>query len=186
VPSCENSAGTHRSGGTGLERLTDHLAYDNQAAFSPDGKQIVFVSTRASGTANLWILDAITRKARPLTSGQGGDFRPAWSSDGKWIAFSSDRGSDLPVAKGRWKRLQLADIYIIRPNGTGLKRISEHGNFCGSPKWTLDSKSVTVYCMPAEETYTYRDGKTDGETSLVNINIADGRAVPVAAGPRQN
>lgn len=169
--------------GTGLDRLTVNPAYDDQAAFSPTGKQIVFVSTRAAGRANLWILDQVTRKVRPLTSGNGGDFRPAWSPDGKWIAFSSDRDSDLPAAKGRWERLQLVDVYIIRPNGTGLKRISRHGNFCGSPKWTRDSKSIIAYCMSAQDTWTYRSGKEDGETSLIKINIESGKATPVAAGP---
>ena len=86
--------------GSGLERLTDDPAYDDQAGFSPDGKQIVFVSTRGGGRANLWILDVATHQARPLTSGNGGDFRPSWSPDGQWIAFSSDRDSDLPPAKG--------------------------------------------------------------------------------------
>src|SRR3989442_11120792 len=85
----EGSADLYRvkPDGTALERLTDDPAYDDQAAFSPDGQQIVFVTTRAGGTADLWILDLRTRKARPLTSGAGGDFRPAWSPDGKWIAF---------------------------------------------------------------------------------------------------
>jgi TolB protein len=172
-----------RPDGTGLDRLTDDPAYDDQAAFSPDGKQIVFVSTRASGTANLWILDAASHKAKPLTSGHSGDFRPAWSPDGQWIAFSSDRGSDLPLAKGRWERLHVVDIYVIRPDGSGLKRISEHGNFCGSPKWTRDSQSVVAYCMSAEETWTYRAGTEDGETNLAQINIADGKTTPVTAGP---
>ena len=49
-----------RADGTGLERLTDSPAYDDQAAFSPDEKQLVFVSTRAAGFANLWILDLAT------------------------------------------------------------------------------------------------------------------------------
>src|SRR5665213_954167 len=107
--------------GTGVERLTDSPAFDDQASFSPDGKRIVFVSTRATGRANLWILDVHTHKATPLTAGDGGDFRPAWSPDGAWIAFSSDRGSELPTAKGRWERLHLVDIYIVHPGGSGLK-----------------------------------------------------------------
>src|ERR1035441_7438433 len=59
------------------------------------------------GTADLWTLDVRTRKAKSLTSGPGGDFRPAWSPDGMWIAFSSDRESSLPMAKGRWEHLHL-------------------------------------------------------------------------------
>jgi TolB protein len=169
--------------GAGLERLTDDPAYDDQGSLSPDGKQMVFVSTRAAGRANLWLLDVATRKARPLTSGDGGDFRPAWSPDGKWIAFSSDRGSSLPPAKGRWERLHLVDIFLIRPDGTGLKRISEHGNFCGGPKWTPDSKSVTAYCMSAEETWKYRWGDQDGETKLIQIDAQTGETKPLAAGP---
>jgi Tol biopolymer transport system component len=169
--------------GAGLERLTDHPAFDDQAAFSPDGAQIVFVTTRAGGTADLWILDVATRQARPLTSGPGGDFRPAWSPDGQWIAFSSDRESDLPPAKGRWERLHLVDIYIVHPDGSGLKRISEHGNFCGSPKWTANSRSLIAYCMSAEDTWTHRGFvPVDGETTLVRIDIATGKPTPVMAG----
>jgi TolB protein len=126
--------------GTGLERLTDDPAYDDQGALSLDSKGVVFVSTRAGGRANLWLLDVATRKAQPLTSGDGGDFRPAWSRDGKWIAFSSDRGSSLPRAKGRWEFLQLVDIYLIRPDGTGLSAFQRTAIFaaaqngCGTTK----------------------------------------------------
>jgi TolB protein len=169
--------------GTGLERLTDDPAYDDQAGFSPDGKHIVFVSTRGGGRANLWVLDTASHQAKALTSGDGGDFRPSWSPDGQWIAFSSDRDSDLRPAKGRWERLHIVDVYLIHPDGTGLKRISQHGGFCGSPKWTPDSKSVVAYCMSDEETWTYRAGREDGEDKLMRIDIASGQATPVPAGP---
>jgi TolB protein len=172
-----------RPDGTGLERLTDDPAYDDQAAFSPDGKQIVFVTTRADGTADLWILDPETRKAKPLTSGPGGDFRPSWSPDGKWIAFSSDRESTLPMAKGRWEHLHLVDIYLIRPDASGLKRLTPHGDFCGSPKWSRDSKSVVAYCMPAQDTWTYRGRVEEGSTRLVRIDVSTGETAEVAAGP---
>ncbi|WP_348264384.1 hypothetical protein P8935_07570 [Telmatobacter sp. DSM 110680] len=169
--------------GSQLERLTDDPAYDDQAGFSPDGKHIVFVSTRGSGRANLWTLDVASHSAKALTSGDGGDFRPSWSPDGQWIAFSSDRESDLRPAKGRWERLHLVDVYIIHPDGTGLKRVSQHGGFCGSPKWTSDSKSVVAYCMSDEESWTYRAGREDGDDTLMKIDIASGENTPVQAGP---
>jgi Tol biopolymer transport system component len=169
--------------GTGLERLTEDPAYDDQAAFSPDGTRIVLVSTRAGGRANLWILDTASHKATPLTSGNGGDFRPSWSPDGAWIAFSSDRDSDFPPSKGRWERLHLVDIYLIHPDGTGLKRLSQHGGFCGSPKWMPDSKAVVTYCMSAQDTWTYRFGSQDGDNQILKINIESGQATPVSAGP---
>ena len=171
--------------GTGLERLTTATAYDDQAAFSPDGKQLVFVSTRAAGTADLWTMDLQTRRAKALTSGPGGDFRPSWSPDGRWIAFSSDRGSSLPFARGRWEHLQLVDLYVIHPDGSGLKRITPHGDFCGSPKFSTDGGSVLAYCMTAEQTLANRRPTPDAgnDTRLVSIDIATGAASEVAAGP---
>jgi TolB protein len=172
-----------RTDGSGLERLTDDPAFDDQAAYSPDGTQIVFVTTRADGTADLWILDVQTHRAKPLTSGPGGDFRPAWSPDGKWIAFSTDRESSMPMAKGRWEHLHVVDIYLVRPDGSGLKRLSRHGDFCGSPKWMGDSKSVIAYCMPAENTWTYRINAVEGETTVMRMDVATGDAAPMSVGP---
>jgi Tol biopolymer transport system component len=167
-----------RTNGAGLERLTDSPALDDQAAFSPDGNQIVFVTTRAGGTADLWILDLRSHKARPLTSGPGGDFRPAWSPDGRWIAFSSDRGSTLPKAKGHWEHLHIVDIYLVQPDGSGLKRITEPGNFCGSPKWTPDSRRIVAVCMSGEDTMAMRGfpAREGFSTRLVSIDIATSQA----------
>jgi Tol biopolymer transport system component len=176
--------------GTALQRLTSDPAYDDQAAFSPDGSQIVFVSTRAGGRANLWILDVRSLAARQLTSGNGGDFRPAWSPDGKWIAFSSDRDSNLPMAEGRWEHLHLVDLYVIRPDGKELRRITPHGSFYGSPRWSADGRRILAYTMTAEATWPIRLGAPlisarlgDDATRLVWIDVATGGITPIATGP---
>ena len=142
--------------GSGLKRLTTDPAYDDQAAFSPDGERLAFVSTREGGVANLWTLDLGTLRAKRLTSAAGGDFRPAWSPDGRWIAFASGRGKTPPFAEGRWERLQPAEIYIIHPDGSGLKKVTASDNFCGSPKWMADSRRVVTYCMTAQQTLPNR------------------------------
>jgi Tol biopolymer transport system component len=162
--------------GAGLERLTDSPAYDDQASFSPDSKRLVFVSSRRDGTADLFTLDLATRVVKPLTSGPGGDFRPSWSPDGQWIAFSSDRASDFRFAHGRWERLQLADIYVIHPDGSGLKQLTPHAGFCGSPRWTADSKRVVAYCMTDEQTLDNRRPMPEHpeDTRIVSIEIASG------------
>ncbi len=171
--------------GSGMQRLTDNPAYDDQAAFSPDGAELVFVTTRNGGTADLWTMNLSTRRAKALTSGPGGDFRPSWSPDGKWIAFSSDRESNLPFGRGRWEHLQLADIYVIHPDGSGLKRLTAHGNFCGSPKWTADSGRVIAYCMTAEQTLDNRRAVPEHpeDTRMVSIDVESGAASDVPAGP---
>jgi Tol biopolymer transport system component len=171
--------------GTGLVRLTDSPAYDDQAAFSPDGRQLVFVSTRGGGTADLWIMDLQTRRTKALTSGPGGDFRPSWSPDGRWIAFASDRTSRLPFAHGRWEHLQLVDLYIVRPDGSSLKRLTPHGGFCGSPKWTADSQRLVAYCMTAEQTLDNRRAVPEHpeDTRIVTVDIKTGGITDLPAGP---
>jgi TolB protein len=171
--------------GSGLTALTTDPAYDDQAAFSPDSTKLVFVSTRGGGFANLWTIDIATLRAKALTTGKAGDFRPSWSPDGKWIAFSSVRGNGMPFAHGRWERLQLADIYLIHPNGSGLKKITRSGDFCGSPKWTGDSSHVIAYCMTAEQTLANRRPAPEpgNDTRLVSIDTATGASVDLPAGP---
>jgi Tol biopolymer transport system component len=175
-----------KADGNGLERLTSDPAYDDQAAFSPDGRQLVFVSTRLGGFARLFTMDIASKLVRALTSGSGagGDFRPAWSPDGAWIAFSSGRGSDLPFAQGRWERLQPAALYMVRPDGSGLTRISEPGRFCGSPKWNRDNRKVIAYCMTAEQTLSIRralpeSGPDGSDTRLVAFDLISGTAEDV-------
>jgi TolB protein len=175
--------------GSGLVALTTDPAYDDQAAFSPDGQKIVFVSTRDGGTANLWILDLTSRRIRRLTTGAGGDFRPSWSHDGKWIAFSSGRGKAMPFSEGRWERLQLADLYIVHPDGSGLTKVPGNQDFCGSPKWMRDSLHLVAYCMTAQQTLANRIAHPDSgnDTHLVSLDAMTGAFTELpAAGVKIN
>jgi TolB protein len=171
------------SDGSGLKTLTADPAYDDQAAFSPDGQKLVFVSTREGGLANLWILNLRSLSTQRLTTGPGGDYRPSWSPDGKWIAFSSGRGKPMPFSEGRWERLQLADLYIVHPDGSGLKKVPTNQDFCGSPKWISDSRRVVVYCMTAQQTLANRMANPGpgSDTRLMSVDIATGASTELPA-----
>lgn len=76
--------------GTGLTRLTESDGYDAEGSFSPDGKQIVFTSSR-DGDPDLFIMNADGTGVRQLTDVPGYDGGPFFSPDGNWVIFRSDR-----------------------------------------------------------------------------------------------
>src|SRR6476469_9476821 len=73
------------------------------ADWSPDGKQIVFVSN-LSGKNNLWLVPAESGWPTQLTVSDQRQTAPAWSPDGKWIAYQSDYDGDE-----KW------DIFLVSP-----------------------------------------------------------------------
>ena len=75
------------AGGGKTTQLTFGPYYDSEPVFSPDGSRIAFVSNRDDGSdGNLFLLDVASGKITQLTHEfQAG--MPAWSSDGKTIAY---------------------------------------------------------------------------------------------------
>jgi serine/threonine protein kinase len=59
-------------------------------AWTPDGK-IVFASS-ASGSQDLWIMDADGNNRKQLTSGGAANYQPAVTPDGRYVVFASTRG----------------------------------------------------------------------------------------------
>ena len=182
--------------GSGLERLTHDPDLDDQPAVSPDGSQVAFVSTRESHTANIWLLDLKTRKVRNLTGGRtppvegatlNGAFRPSWSPDGKWIAFSSDRNfpfkPHVEPSRG-WEHLQELSIYLIQPDGRGLRRLTSPGVTAGSPRWSRDGTRVVFYEVPTAVTFAARVfGQNRVTSQIVSIDVASGSRTEHTTGP---
>ena len=159
--------------GTGIEQLTSDPACDDQAALSPDGNTLAFMSTRGNGHANIWLLDIPTKKYKNLTNSRAGNFRPAWSPDGKWIAFSSDRDSNPGPIPLHWEHMQSTGIYVVRPDGTGLRRITRVGGVAGSPAWSADSKNILYY--ETDELGAYMAKNNASRIEIVSVDVATGQ-----------
>jgi len=158
--------------GSGLEQLTHHPAFDDQGALSPDDKTLAFVSTRERGTADIWILDIAKNEYRNLTNNRSGNFRPSWSPDGQWIAFSSDRDANPGKFPGSWEQLQSTGIYIVHPDGSGLKRLTREGGFAGSPAWSDDSRRV--FYFTTDEVGAYLAKTARSRTEIESVDVATG------------
>lgn len=172
-----------RVDGTGVERLTDSPAFDDQAALSPDNRSVVFVSSRDHGSTDLYLLDLASRRVRNLTNTPGGDFRPSWSPDGQSIAFTSDRGTGMPHAAGQWEHLRATSVYTIRPDGGGLKQITTDPEMtAGSPQWSADGTRLVFYELPVRDTFIARAGRR-GNSKIVSVDVATGARTDHTPGP---
>lgn len=120
------------------ERVTD-FGNNQSPAWSPDGTQIAFASARNGDDYEIYVIHANGRETngdRPkqLTRPrQGGKSRlsPAWSPDGKHIAFSAG-GWDSPRH----------DIYVMDVNGGNIRRITDHPAGDEHPTWLRDGRGL--------------------------------------------
>ena len=115
---------------------------------SPDGKTIVFELM-----GDLYTLAIDGGQAQLISGGMAFDSQPKFSPDGQWVTFISDReGSE--------------NIWIIHPDGTGVKQVSKNtADDFSSPAWTPDGKYIVASKMPfgigANEIWMYHvDGGT--------------------------
>jgi len=81
--------------GSNIKNLSDHPSFDGYPVWSPDGKQILFVSSRHGQTTShlqLFVMNSDGTNIRQLTRNniEEEDVRPSWSSDGKKIVFNRD------------------------------------------------------------------------------------------------
>ena len=101
-------------------------------SFSPDGKRIAFVSNM-NGMPQVWIVPTDGGFPVLVTAQDDPVGFVTWSPDGAWLAFN--------VAPGGGFNEQ---IYVVRPDGTGLRRLTEGGkenNFLSG--WTHDGRFLT-------------------------------------------
>jgi tricorn protease len=104
---------------------------------SPSGKRAV-ISTHGE----LFTIATDRGDVRRLThTPDARDVQPAWSPDGKWIAFASDRA-------GR------EEIWLCDERGDQLKRISDTDSTKGTPVWSPDSKAL-LYAASDKKLYKY-------------------------------
>jgi tricorn protease len=80
--------------GSGLRRLTDHIARDTYPRFSPDGNWVAFSSDR-EGNTDVYVISSEGGKPRQLTYHSANDSVVGWAPDGRKIIFMSSRNKGV-------------------------------------------------------------------------------------------
>jgi Tol biopolymer transport system component len=79
-----------RPDGTDMKRLTIHPGYDAEGTVSPDGKKIIFTSTR-TGDIELFEMNVDGSNQHRMTSAVGYDGGGFYSQDNQWIVWRANR-----------------------------------------------------------------------------------------------
>jgi penicillin V acylase-like amidase (Ntn superfamily)/Tol biopolymer transport system component len=112
--------------GTGTpQRLTTGVNNAEGRAWSPDGTRIVF-NNMVNGVGQIFVINTNGTGLKQITTNSAntppldigdffpsirGDVTPAWSPDGEWIAFASDRTGNF-------------EVNIVRTNGSSLSQVT--------------------------------------------------------------
>jgi len=135
---------------------------------SPDGKRVVYEVQKANWEdnafdRNLWIVDVATGESHALTSAKKSSTNAAWSPDGKWIAFISDRPGQIKDTPEGKKQL-----YVISADGGEAQQITKTENDVNAFDWAPDSRRI-AFSMSDPEPKTLKDRKEKyGEYSVVH------------------
>jgi len=121
--------------GFNIRRLMTDQTFSSQAeltpAWSPDGTRIAFTGrARDQEDSEIYILELETSTLTQLTDNNVYDAHVAWSPDGQYLSFDSDRG---PPHGG---------IYVMRPDGSQVVRLTNHPRMENAARWSRDGQRL--------------------------------------------
>ena len=139
---------------------------------SPDGTKAAYTVSvydmdENRGNADIWVLDLASGATRRLTTNKASDTSPAFSPDGKRIAFVSKREGDAA-----------AQIYVLPLDGGEAERVTEMPLSTASPKWLPDGKRIAFVShvvAGAEAPEATKKAVEAREKSKVKAHVAESR-----------
>jgi len=139
---------------------------------SPDGTRVVYEVSRTNWEDNaferdLWIAVTATGDSHQLTASKKSSTNAAWSPDGKWIAFLSDRSGQIPGTPEGKKQ-----IYVISADGGEARQLTKVESGVNDFAWSPNSKSL-AFSAEDPESKAMKDRKEKyGEYQMVHADYA--------------
>jgi hypothetical protein len=133
--------------GTGITQVTSPGTgeSDSDASWSPEGDEIVFARTLASGLSRILVVDLVTLDLRALDSPSlPTATEPDWSPEGSRIAFVAKESVDSTVCEStpgacRWS------LFVTNEDGTGSpQRLGQPGWDYHDPDWSADARKIAT------------------------------------------
>src|SRR6266516_2713570 len=147
------------------EALTDGRFDEQAPAWSPDGRFVAFVSNRTpdpdrNDDTNVYVIEARPgAQPRQLTTYAGSDGgRPAWSPDGKWIAY-------LQGDETKYSAYSMNKLAIVPAGEEGQPRMltaSLDRPVSGNIVWSSDSRNLLFLVTDDSITYVGKVAATGG------------------------
>ena len=152
------------------------IKFLSRPRISPDGKHVAYVQTDIDGQRHayhsaLWIASLQDGESRRFTTGSANASSPAWSPDGKWLAFVSERqgeGTSLNPQEQKKQGKGKPQIWLLPVDGGEAYQLTfmEHG--ASTPVWSPDGRHVlfTAQVGPADE-------ETEEGKPLPKVHVID-------------
>lgn len=134
--------------GSNPKKLAASNGYDAEATISPDGKQIVFTSSR-DGDLELYLMDSDGKNVRRLTNDKGYDGGAFFSPDGKKIVYRAHHPvnpieikEDQDLLEQQLVKPSQMELFTINVDGSEKKQLTRNGAANFAPFFTPDGKKI--------------------------------------------
>ena len=131
-----------------VKQLTNSKGYDAEATLSPDGKKMLYTSTK-DGDIDMYVMDLKTGKEKKVTNLLGYDGGGWFSPDGKKIIWRASRPKTEAELK-EYKELLAQglvaptnmEVWVANADGSNAKQVSSFGQANWAPAYMPDSKRI--------------------------------------------
>jgi dipeptidyl aminopeptidase/acylaminoacyl peptidase len=152
-----------------VEQLTDGKYYEHSVDWSPGGQELLFLTNRDADDDEFFNYDIYTmrlsdRSIRRLSATESNEYHPAWSPDGRSIAFQATKRG----LTDRETTMEDTHVWVMNADGSGRKDVGAGiDNRQGVPQWMPDGSAVL---------FTVQER---GSVRLYRVSVNGGAAEPL-------